>query len=70
MGEVGGDGCRACRLMEMYALADNVCEGDVIPTRGCVYFRLFMCALETAGHWNSPTSALALGDLVEVERCV
>lgn len=46
------------------------CEGDVIPTRGCVYFSLFMCMLETVGRWNSPTSASALGDLVEVERCV
>lgn len=62
MGEAGGDGCG---LVERYTPLMR-CEGVVIPTRGCVYFSLFICAPETRGRWNSPTSASALGDLVEI----
>lgn len=68
MGEVAGGACRACRLMEIYTSLMR-CEGVVIPTRGCVYFSLFICAPETTGRWNSPTSASALGDLVEIVVC-
>lgn len=68
MGEARGDGCGACRLMEIYTSLMR-CEGVVIPTRGCVYFSLFICAPETTGRWNSPTSASALGDLVEIVVC-
>lgn len=42
IGEVGGDGCRACRLMEIYASLMR-CEGVVIPTRGwCLFSSVYM----------------------------
>lgn len=39
------------------------------PLEDGVYFRLFICAAETTGRWNSPTSASALDDLVEMVVC-
>lgn len=57
------------RWLRTYGNIHLRCEGVVIPTRGCVYFSLFICAPETTGRWNSPTSASALGDLVEIVVC-
>lgn len=44
-------------------------RGLSFPLEDGVYFRLFICAPETTGHWNSPTSASALDDLVEMVAC-